>query len=167
MHDYPEAYTEDNLCDILESNDDCPPIGPDELDRIIDLAQRRADARGEESALERTEVDCVIATEWDGFAQGEFGYDNGTLNQFAIGVLNEQVSAGKGATLFTDTYVIQTGWLQTGDGRRNEVEAYVDDDYDNADAGEMWIPNGAQDYICIVALSDELVHGTPSVSDAM
>lgn len=165
MHAYPEAYTFDNLFSIIDSNDSCPTPAHDELQRIVDLAERRAGARG--NALDDEKVDCLIATDWTGFAEGEFGYDNGALNQFAIGILNHTASVGKGATLFTDTYVIQNGWLKSGDGRRAQVEAYVDDDYDGAEEGEMWIPKGAQDYICIVALSKELVHDSPSAAEAM
>mgnify|MGYP000105399959 CR=1 FL=1 len=167
VDNYPEAYTADNLEQILDANDSCPTIGPDELDRIIELAQQRADKRGEENALDEHQTDCLIATNWDGFAEGEFGRDNGQINQFAMGVYEEDISSGKGATLFTDTMVLQDGWLHSGDGRRSKVKHYIDDEYDNADRGEMWIPKGAQDYICIVKLSAELIHDDADASEAM
>lgn len=166
MHDYPEAYTTENLKELIDANDSCPTISLDETERIVDLARRRADARGEESSLEETETDCLVATDWAGFAQDEFGYDNGDLNEFAIGVYNHRVSMGRAASLFTDTYVIQRGWLSTGDGRRNETVQYHDEDF-GSDPGTMWIPKSAQDYLAIIALSDELVHGTPGASEAM
>jgi hypothetical protein len=165
MVGYPEAYTTDNLQDILDANTNVPPIADDELDRLLQLARQRADARG--SALDDQQTDCLIATEWDGFAQDEFGYHNDTLNQWAIGVLNMSASVGKDATLFTDTYVIQDGWLQTGDGRYSKIEEYEDDTFDGAGRGEMWIPKGAQEYIAIIKLSDELVHESPDAAEAM
>jgi hypothetical protein len=167
MHDYPEAYTFDNLRQIINANDSCPSVADDELKRLVDLAKQRASKRGEESALDDTQTECIIATDWTGFASGEFGYDNGDVNQFAMGVLEEEVSAGKGATLFSDSVVVQRGWMETGDGRRAQVQQYEDEDYDNADAGEFWIPNSAQDYIAIVALGDELLHGEVELADAM
>ena len=168
MTGYPAAYTRDNLVDILDANDAVPTVTDDELDRIIELAKRRADARGEQNALEDTKTDCIIATEWTGFAQGEFGYDGDrNLNNFAMGVLDMGASVGKDATLFTDTYVIQTKWLESGDGRCKQIEQYVDDDYDGADPGAMWIPQGAQDWIAIIKLSDELILDSPQAADAM
>lgn len=166
MHDYPEAYTDDNLDQILDANDSFPDyISATERERILDVARQRAAARG--SALDDTETDALIATDWGGFASGEFGFDNDEMNTVALGVLNERASAGKGATLFTDTVVVQDTWLTSGDGRKTQTKAYVDDEYDNADEGDMWVPNGAQDYICIVCLSNELLHSEPTAAEAM
>jgi hypothetical protein len=157
MHDFPEAYTADNFRQLLNANDDCPSLSDGELQRLLDLAQQRASARGE--PLDDDQVDCLIATEWTGFTADEFGFDNGEANQFAMGVFEGDVSSGKGADLFNDTVVVQNGWLTTGDGRRSQIEEYVDDEYDGADTGELWIPNGAQDYIAIIAISNELLSG--------
>jgi len=168
MTGYPEAYTLDNLQEILDSNSAVPDLTREEVERLVDLAKRRADARGEQNALEDTETDCIIATEWYNFAADEFGHDSeGTINNVAMGVLDMSASVGKDATLFTDTYVIQTKWLESGDGRCNQIEQYVDDDYDEATPGDIWIPQGAQEYIAIVKLSDELIHDNPQVADAM
>lgn len=166
-HDYPEAYTLDNLEQIIDSNDHCPSLARDEIERLVELARQRADARGTDSALEDEQTECLIATDWTGFASGEFGYDNGDVNQFAMGVLEERVSAGRDATLFSDTVIVQNGWLQTGDGRRSQVKAYEDEDYERSDTGEMWIPKSAQEYIAIIALDPELIHGEPDASEAM
>lgn len=166
MHDYPEAYTESNLNQILDANDSFPEyIDADARERLLTLAQSRAAARG--GPLEDEKTDTIIATDWGGFASGEFGFDGDDMNQVALGVLNYGASVGKGATLFTDVSVVQDGWLTTGDGRKTQTVEYVDEEYDNATPGNMWIPNGAQDYICIVTLSDELVHEDPTAAEAM
>lgn len=167
MHDYPEAYTFDNLRQIINANDSCPAVADDELKRLVDLAKQRASKRGEESALDAGQVDCIIATDWTGFASGEFGYDNGNVNQFAMGILEEEISADKRATLFNESVVVQRGWMETGDSRRSQVDQYEDEDYDNAEPGEFWIPKSAQEYICIVALGPELLHGEIELADAM
>lgn len=167
MHDYPEAYDTDHLQELINANSSCPDVALDEVKRIVDLAERRAQLRGEDSSLDVSDTDCLIATDWTGFASGEFGYDNGEVNQFAMGVLNEEASSGKDATLFNETVVLQNGWLQTGDGRRSKVEEYEDEDFEKANPGDMWIPKGAQQYIAIIAISSELVHGVPDAADAM
>lgn len=168
MTGYPEAYTLDNLQDILDANSSVPDLTREEIERLVDLAERRAGARGEQNALENAETDCIIATEWYNFAADEFGHDTeGTINNVAMGVLDMRASVGKDATLFTDTYVAQNKWLESGDGRCTQVEQYVDDDYDDATPGNMWIPQGAQEYIAIVKLSNELIHGSPQAADAM
>lgn len=168
MHDFPEAYTKDNLQDILDANSAVPDdFGEANLDRLLTLARQRADARGEDSAFDGDKMDCLIGTDWTGFAGDEFGYDGGKLNHWAFGVLNVEASYGKNATLFTNVQVVQQSWLETGDGRKSQVQTYVDEDYDGADDGEMWIPDGAAEYIAIVALSPELIHGDANVADAM
>lgn len=170
MHNYPTVSSKDELLKTINGSDKCPDIAPDEADRLIDMAERRAQLRGEESAVEKgvgTDPDCIISTDWTGFASGEFDYDNGHVNQFAMGVLKEEVSAEKNATLFHDTVVVQNGWLQTGDGRRSKVEEYHDEDFDKASPGSFWIPHGAQDYIAIIAISGEAIHGEPDLADAM
>lgn len=161
MHDFPTAYTAAEFRKMVNANDDCPPLADGEMQRLLDLAQQRVSARPD--GLDNDQVDCLIATEWTGFTADEFGFDNGDPNQFAMGVFEGDVSSGKGADLFNDTVVVQNGWLMTGDDRRSQIEAYMDDDYDNAEAGEMWIPNGAQQYIAIIALSDELVSNDPEL----
>lgn len=168
MHNYPEAYTMDNLQNILGANDAISEkFGSESLDRLMTIAQQRADARGEQNALESDQVECLIGTDWKGFAGDEFGYDSGKLNKWAFGVLEADVSQGKNATLFSNVQVVQQDWLETGDGRLSQLETYTDDDYDGANDGEMWIPDGAAEYICIVALSSELVHGEPDAAEAM
>lgn len=168
MHDYPEAYTDENLRQILDANDSVPSLNDEQFERLLDLARRRADGRGNsvDTGLEEHEHECLIATDWDSFAGNEFGYD-GEVNQFAFGIYDHDVSSGKGACMFTDTVVVQNGYLTTGDGRKTQFERYYDEDYDNANEGEMWVPRGAQDYIGIVALSTELLHGEPDLADAM
>jgi hypothetical protein len=167
MTGYPAAYSPDALQDCINANTSCPDVGEDELERILDLAERRAQARGEDSALEDTETDCLVATDWASFAEDRFGYDaSDFLNHFAIGVLDMRASVGKDATLFTDTYVIQQSWLHDGDGRRTQVEQYTDD-YEGNDGGDMWVPKGAQDYVAIIKLPDDLVHDEPALAEAM
>lgn len=162
---YPTAYTVDNLDDILESNTNVPQISADERDRLLSLARRRAASRGEQNALEDNQTDCIITTDWTTFAQNEFGYDaGGDLNEFALGIFER---ATGNATLFTDTYVVQGGWLSTGDGRKSQLDQYVDDEYAQSDDGEMWVPKGAQDYVAIIRLSDELLHDAPTAAEAM
>jgi len=163
-HDYPVAYDEGHLQELINANDSCPDVAIDEVKRIMDLAERRAQIRGEESSLEAGAHDCVISTDWSGFASGEFGYDNGEVNQFAMGVYEKDSGS---ATLFKDAVVLQNGWLQTGDGRRSKVEEYHDEDFDKASPGSFWIPKGAQDYIAIIAISGEAIHGEPDLADAM
>jgi hypothetical protein len=168
MYDYPEAYTDDNLYDILTANDAVPDeFGRDNLDRLLDIARARADARGEQNALDAEQSECLIGTDWTGFAGNEFGYDGGKLNNWAFGILEAEVSRTKNATLFTDTHVVQQSWLETGDGRKSQTKAYVDDEYDGANEGDLWIPEGAQEYIAIVILDPELLHGSPTAADAM
>lgn len=167
-HDYPEAFAEDQLYDILDANSAVPDeFGTDNLERLLDIAKARADARGEDSALDADQTDCIICTDWTGFAGDEFGYSGGKMNKWAFGVLEADVSCGKNATLFSNTHVVQQDWLESGDGRKTQTEKYVDDDYDGANPGELWIPNGAQDYIAIVALDPELLHGEVDLADAM
>jgi hypothetical protein len=167
MTGYPAAYAPDALQDCINSNTSCPDVSEGELQRILDLAERRAQARGEDSALEDTETDCLVATDWAGFAEDRFGYDaSDVLNHFAIGVLNMRASVGKDATLFTDTYVIQQSWLADGDGRRTQVEQYTDD-HERNDDGDMWVPKGAQDYVAIIKLPADLVQGEPQLVEAM
>ena len=162
---FPQAYTRDNLEQILESNDSVPDwfLDGDVLDRVLTYARQRADS---ESALDGEGTDCLITTNWSSFTD-DWGYDDGNANQVAIGTFNHSVSVGKDAGLFNDTQILQSGWLLTGDGRKSQASPYVDEGYDGADTGEMWIPNGAQSYICIVELKGELLHGEPTADEAM
>lgn len=157
----------DELRESINASSNCPDIAQDEAERLVDLAQRRAQTRGEESALDADSFECVITTDWTGFTSDEFDYDNGHVNEFAMGVYAQKASEGKEATLFKHTVVVQHGWLQTGDGRRNKVEEYVDEEFDKSGPGEFWVPNSAQAYMHIVGLSPQLVHGEPSAADAM
>lgn len=166
-HPYPEAYTKDNLQQVLDANDSSPDPPLEQVERITDVAMTRAQSRDEDSALDDTEVECVIATTWHSYQTDEFGYHDDTVNRYALGTYSQEASLGKQADLFTDTVVLQQEWLSTGDGRMSRTERYVDDDYDDADDGELWIPEAAQEYIAIIALSDELLYGSPTVGDAM
>jgi len=166
--DYPEAFTVDNLYQILDSNSVvADEFGHDNAERLVALARQRADSRGEQSALDSTETECIIGTDWTGFAGDEFGYDGGKMNKWAFGVCKEDISRGKDATLFTNVHVVQQDWLETGDDRKTKLEQYEDEDYENSEPGEMWIPDAAAQYIAIIALSDELIHGDATVADAM
>jgi hypothetical protein len=164
------AYTLDNFKQLLEAHDSAPEwlVKDDEhLERIVNLAEQRAGARGEQSALEEGETECLLATDWHGWASDEFGFDGDESNQVALGVLNARASADRDAILFNDTVVVQTGWLRSGDGRKTQMKPYVDEEYDNSSEGELWVPRGAANYIAIIALSSELVHGTPDLAEAM
>lgn len=161
------AYTVDNLQSLCNSNGVAPDITEVHAERLVEIAQRRADSRGEDSALDAQESEVLIATTWNGYASDNFGYDNNSLNKFAFGELNVDVSAGKRATLFNNTVVVQQGWLQSGDSRRTQVEHYEDDDYDGSDVGDLWIPHSACDYIALFELSSELIHGKTSLADAI
>lgn len=165
---FPQAYDDDNLKQNVDANSSSPDwlSNPKVLERIIEHAKGRADARGEDSALDDSECECLITTNWSSFTE-DWGFSGGDANQVAVGIFNEEVSSGKQADLFTDVVVLQTDWLRSGDGRKSQAEAYMDESYDNADEGEMWIPNNAQDYICIIELTDELLHGEVQLSEAM
>lgn len=167
MQSYPEAYDKEHLQELINANDSSPNVAIDEVERLIDLAERRAQLRDEESTFDADDKECIIMTDWSGFAADEFGYDNGDMNQTAIGILNTQASAGKYATLFNDTVVVQNGWLETGDARRAKIEQYNDEDFEQASEGEMWVPDKAQEYMAIIALDPGLVHDDPKAADAM
>lgn len=161
------AYSVDNLQSLCNANDLAPDLTGDEAERIVEIAQQRASSRGEESALDADTKEVLIATTWNTYASDNFGRDNNNLNKFAIGELNVDVSAGKRATLFNNTVVVQQGWLESGDSRRTEIEYYEDDEYGGSDVGDLWIANGAAEYIALFALSSELIHGKVSLSDAL
>jgi len=164
-----EAYDASHLADLLDSNSSAPDwLGDDEAELIVGYAQQRADSRGEASALEAEATDCLITTNWSSFTE-EWGFSGGSANQVAIGSLNDE--AGSKADLFENTDILQTNWLRDGDGRKTQAERYEDDellsDFDNSSVGDMWIPHAAQDYICIIELTGELLHGEPELSEAM
>jgi len=161
------AYTVDNLQSLCDANDVAPDISDDEAQRLVELAQQRAESRGEESALDADTKEVLIATTWNGYASDNFGYDDNLLNKFALGELNVDVSAGKRATLFNNTVVVQQGWLQSGDSRRTKLRHYEDDDYDGGDVGDLWVANGAAEYIAMFELSSELIHGQTQLADAV
>jgi hypothetical protein len=162
------AYTADQFRDICTSHADCPTLTAEQSQRILNLARQMANDRGDYNALEDDETDCLIATGWKNYCEDNFGYSTGdTLNQIALGVYNAGVSARKDAHLFTRTHVLQMDWVQTGDGRKSSVDMYVDDEFDGADPGTLWLPKSITDYFCIIKLDDELLHGSPSAGDAM
>jgi hypothetical protein len=144
MQDYPKAFDEDHLHELLKSNDSCATPARDEVERLDTLVEQRQDARTEPAR------DCLIATDWSGFAADNFGFDNGEMNEFAMGTYER---ATDNADLFNDTVVVQNGWLTTGDGRRSQVQQYNDDDFDGADVGQLWLPRSAQDYIAVIEVA--------------
>lgn len=167
---FQEAYDVDHLTDLLDANSSAPAWVADEevVERIVNHARSRADARGEDSAYDHKKTPCIITTNWSSFTD-DWGFDDGNANQVALGQFNEDVSAGKNADLFNNTVILQSGWLRSGDDRRTHAEHYqaeADGSYEPS-AGEMWVPNGAQDYICIKELTAELLHGEPNLADAM
>lgn len=164
MHSFPNASSVAMLTDRAAESDFCDDLTTEQAERIVDLAQRRVHA---DSALEQHDTTCVLMTDWVSFAASEFGYDNDEMNTTAVGTYNHSASSGKNADKFDDVTVIQQGWLTTGDGRKTQMVEYVDDDFDKASPGEMWVPHGAQEYMCIVALDSTLVHDNPSVAEAM
>lgn len=168
MHDYPEAFTTDQLTDIIDANEHAPDtVASDHIERLLDIARARADARGEDSALDSEQVEALICAEWQDPIGGGFGYSGGKKNIWAFGILEAAVSRTKGATLFTSTQVAQQDWLDSGDGRKTQLDTYLDSEYDNASPGDLWIPDGALDYMAVVVLSPELLHGDAGAADAM
>ena len=157
---YLEAFDASHLHDIIDSNDSAPDFSRDAVDRLVKIAQQRADARGEMNALSETQTDCLILTTWRDFG-------NGQLDGCAIGVLEEEISDGKGATLFTDAVAVNQQWVRNADGRVTKLTPYNDKEFEKSDEGDCWIPNGAQEYMCIVELSDELIHGEITLEDAL
>jgi len=98
-----EAYDADHAEEVITSNGSVPDwLDGAAVERIIEYARGRADARGEQSALDQSETECVIATNWHTFTD-DWGYSGGAANQIAVGVFNAEVSSGKQADLFTDT----------------------------------------------------------------
>lgn len=164
---YDTAHDIDELLELINDSGSCPTIAREEAERIRELALQRATVRGEDSCLDGDVEECLITTDWEGFASGEFGYDNGEVNQFAMGEHNARVSKNAGASLFENTVVIQNSWLLTGVSRGSKTKDYNDAEFDGADEGEFWIPKSAQDYILIVILAPEFVHGSPDFADAM
>jgi len=168
---FPQAYDTDTLEEMVTSNDSSPQwLRGNALERVVEYAERRADARGEESALDSADAECLITTNWSAFTD-DWGFDDGSANQVALGVFNEELSAGKGADLFTDVEILQSGWLRTGDGRKKQAAEYVDEEYSESSdynvRGQKWVPNNAQQYICIIELTGELIHGQAQLSEAM
>jgi len=161
---YPDAFNLDMLEDIFEANDAAPSIDEAEMERLIEVAQ---EVSGADSTLDADNEWCLIGTEWQSFCKNTFGDDDGLVNRFAIGVHEADISSGKGATLFSKTRIIQHQWLKGGDGRRQKYCRYVDDDYEDANAGDMWVPRGAQEYMLIVELKPELLHGQATIAEAM
>lgn len=161
-----EAFSADHLREVLNSNKRCPDFPRDRVDRVVELAQQRASTRGD-SALDDDAQDAIVTTDWTNFASGEFGTNDTVVNTTAIGTFKPGPSRRSHASLFTNTMVVQEPWLRTGDGRRTKVTEYVSDDFEDATPGEFWLPDSAREYVAIVRLSDELVHGQPTVADAM
>jgi hypothetical protein len=163
---FPQAFDDDHLAELVDANSSVPDWvdDPEVLQRIIEHAKGRAAGRGEESALDSTEAECLITTDWNSFTD-DWGYSDGDANQVALGVYKEGV--GDNADLFKDTTIVQSDWLRTGDGRKTQSEPYEDEEFEQSDEGELWIPHKAQDYVAIIELSGELLHGSPNAADAM
>lgn len=165
---FQEVYDEDQFRALLDSNSSAPDWVADEtiVERIVNHARSRAASRGDDSPYQHSKTPCIITTNWASFTE-DWGFSKGDANQVAIGQFNADASSGKAADLFTNTVVLQTAWLRGGDGRLSQSEHYIDADFEKASAGDMWIPNGAQEYICIKELTAELLHGEPNLVDAM
>jgi hypothetical protein len=161
---FPDAFNDDMLEDILDANDSAPSLSDEERQRIIDVTETISGAMG---ALDSDNDWCLIGTTWQSFCENTFGTDDNVVNRFAIGVHEADISSGKGATLFSNTRIVQHKWLKGGDNRRSQYKTFIDDGYDDANEGDLWIPKSAQEYICIVELKDELIHGKPTLSEAM
>lgn len=164
MVKYPDAFNVEMLGDIFDANDAAPSVDEDEMERLIDVAR---EVSGASNTLEAENEWCLIGTEWQSFCENTFGDDDGLVNRFAIGIHEADISSGKGATLFSKTRIAQQRWLKGGDGRRQKYCRYVDSDYEDANAGDMWIPKNAQEYMLIVELKPELLHGQASIAEAM
>jgi len=165
---FPQAYDTDHLTELVESNSSAPDwLSDASVERATTYAKERAKSRGEDSALDSGDTHCLIATNWSSFTD-DWGFSGGSANQVAIGTFNE--TAGDQADLFEDTEVLQTDWLRSGDGRKKQAELYEDDEVVsefNGSVGDMWIPHAAQDYICIIELTSELLHGEAELAEAM
>lgn len=164
MSGYPIAYGVDHLRELVNTNDSCRDITISESERLVEVAQQRADSN---SALDDGEKHCLVTTDWHGFCLDNFGQDTSdSTNEFAIGTFDHGRTMGRDAILFNDTIVVQHGWLNTGDGRKTKVKRYTDD-FDGASMGEFWLPKSVEEYVCIIELSGEMIHGSVDVSEAM
>lgn len=165
---YQQIYVADQFADIISANSSAPAwLDQDGVtDRILEYARSRAHSRGEDSALDGDGTECFITTNWSAFTD-DWGFSGGSANQVAIGTLNEKASAAKQATLFEDVVILQTDWLRDGDGRKTQAETYIDSGWEDASRGDMWVPDNAQEYLCITELTGEVLHGEPTLTDAM
>jgi hypothetical protein len=163
-----QAYDVDHLTEVVESNSSAPDwLTGEAVERAAEYATQRAKNRGENSALDSGESHYLITTNWSSFTD-DWGFSGGSANQVAIGTLNE--TAGEQADLFEDAEVLQTDWLRSGDGRKKQAELYEDKEVVsefNGSVGDMWIPHAAQDYLCIIELTSELLHGEAELAEAM
>lgn len=162
------AYTAENLVEVVEANEFGPDITEDMADRLIDMARRRTQARCD-STVNVGEKDFLVFTDWDSFCRDTFGsstLDGDSIpNRFALAVPNFQVSIGRDAWLCKDAVAVQQNWLETGDGRCNQLEEV---DQTNTqfhdDVREFWSP---KDYTALVGFGDELLYEEPKAADAM
>lgn len=164
MQTYPKAFDAEHVHSLIDSNEFGPDCTVDMAKRLCTLASQRADVRNDTAFDGGTP--CLIATTWVGFCEDNFGYDDGSVNHYAIGVHKPDVSMTKGADLFVDVHVVQQGWLETGDGRRTELQIYTDE-FDGTNDGEMWLPDGRQEYVAVIELSEDIVYDGANASDAM
>lgn len=144
-----EAYTDDHLRELIDSNDSCHDITDEEYERLLSVIAsftNEPQSRDEQPAL-------IICGSWFNYAESTFGIEDGAVNRIAIGWYNEEISSEKGALLFENVEIVQRQWLQTGDGRRRQTRTYEDEQYDDS----LWVPKSITDYLCIVTLSEELL----------
>lgn len=162
------AYTPENLEEIVNANEFGPGIDINMAGRLIDLARRRTQARSTDT-MNQGEKDFLVFTDWDNFCRDTFGSSgsgsDNVPNRFALGVPNWEVSADKDAYLIKEAVAVQQGWLETGDGRRSEIEEVDQTDTSFHDeTGEFWAP---KDYTALVGFGDDLVYEEPKLADAM
>lgn len=151
--------------ELLNSNSNCRDFNVAEVARIAELGKQRTIDRID-GPMDDESNDYVLTTDWHNFAKSEFGVDE-TVNDVVLAYPNHSLSDSKDAVLFEEAVIVQSGWLDSGDGRRVQIEKYVSEDYDDATPGSLWIPRSALDYFVVIELSDEMVRPQAQLSDAM
>lgn len=166
--DVPSAYSVQELHQMIESNEYGPAVAEVAVDRIVEVASSRTQARAE-GALDAVQNDCLVFTTWDSYCREKFGSaateGKSFPNRFALAVPDFRVSMTKDAWLCKDAVALDHVWLENGDGRRSKLQTIDQTDKSHCDEqGVFWAP---KDYVSLIGLSDELVRDSPSVSDAM
>lgn len=166
--DVESAYTVDNLVGLVEANEYGPKMTTEMAERIIDLAARRTQTRGE-STVDRGRKDFLVMTTWDNFCRDTFGSDevndNNVPNRYALVVPHWKASSGRNAWLCKEAVAVQQGWLESGDGRRSQLEQ-IDQTHTSYhdERGEFWAP---KEHTAVLGFGDELVYEDPKLADAM